>query len=68
MTGMLSRRSKNVSGGASSINRKKMGGRFGEKTNIMMKKEMEKKIQKAIDKAGRDLTDDQSLAVAKLIR
>ena len=60
MTGMMSKRSKNISGGASvSMRGKKMaGGRFGEKTMIIIRKETEKKIEKAIKKVSKELSDD----------
>ena len=59
MTGMKSMRSRNVSGGASvSMRGKKMGGRFGEKNMIIIKKDMEKKIKKAIAEAGKGFTDE----------
>ena len=44
------------------------GGRFGEKTMIIIRKETEKKIEKAIHKAGKALSDDQSNQVSKLIK
>ena len=59
MSGLKSVRSRGISGGASaSMRGKKMGGRFGEKNMLIMKKDMEKKIQKALEKAGRDLTEN----------
>ena len=68
---MMSKRSKNISGGASvSMRGKKMagGGRFGEKTMIIIRKETEKKIEKAIKKVSKELSDDQSHLVSKLIK
>ena len=44
------------------------GGRFGEKNMIIIKKDMEKKIQKALEKAGKDLTEEQSQIVVKIVK
>ena len=62
-------RSKNVSGGASvSRGGKNKVGRFGEKNLIILKKDMEKKIEKAIAKDSKNLSDAQTNIVAKMIR
>lgn len=71
MTGMVSKRSGKVSGGASVSRRDHKipgGGRFGEKTMIIIRKETEKKIEKAIKKVSKELSDDQSKHVSKLIK